>query len=125
MNEVKYTVTVAAIDFICFPRKYFRGLVNAADRVYNPNLISDTDASVLAAIAHKCTVFGLWYLISFWGICIFKRPRKVSFDVMRMNMVACGYILCGVTNRVAVFYYVFTLFNILKSNFVSVMLALS
>ena len=99
----------------------FGDLIYTADGVDDPDIVSDTDLTVLADVAHKGEVaVGLFVVALCILIGVIKLARKVGLDVVGVDVLARLDILGRVTDRLTVFYYVLAVFDIAKGVFVTV-----
>ena len=104
-------------QFLC---QFLSDTVDAANRGNDPNLISYAHISIFTFIALEGAVFFLdGQFFTNRIVRIFEGAGKIGLQVVLIHPVACFQVLQGMTDGIAVFDDVLTLFDILDEYFVT------
>ena len=107
---------IKAVDGPCHkilivPHHLLDHIVDAAHRGNDPDLIADGGAAILSAEALEGLRLHLFRECEAWGIGVLHLTFQVGLYVMGVHPGSRSGILGGMTDRKAIFYHIFTLFD--------------
>ena len=82
MNEAVDAVHAVAVSLLRHALERFGGSVDTADGIYNPDLVADADAPILADVAFKRRAAVERHGARVRMIAVFQQTGKVGLDVM-------------------------------------------
>ena len=98
----------------------FGDAIHAADGRHHPDLITHTDVAVLTNITLKGAVLFLnAKFLVYRIVCVFECAGQIGLQVVLVHPVAGLQILTGVTDGIAIFDDVFSLFHVLDQYLVT------